>query len=263
MLEAKIPKLEETSAELAPLDAVVQKGLAYSPESRFATAREMAAALERTVPPATDSEVGEWIERIAGPVLARRAKAVADIERASPAAPEESEPVSTPAPTSEAPMERSVVVLTRPAPLPRTSHVRLVGVAAATLAVAVAALLFVMKPSGGAAEVITPSTRVAVTTATETATAPPSPEPSPPPPAAVASAPAVEPATPVVTPSALPMPAAHPAMRVERAAAARPPKPAAPRALESAQAAVRPVADCSPPYTFDALGRKHYKADCL
>ena len=62
------------------LDATVLKALAMDPEERFTTAREMAISIERTVPPATGSEVADWVEAIARDVLNSRAAMVAEIE---------------------------------------------------------------------------------------------------------------------------------------------------------------------------------------
>ena len=65
---------------LKAVDQVTLRALEANPERRFATAREMAIALERCVPPATASEVGEWVEAIAADVLHKRARIVAEIE---------------------------------------------------------------------------------------------------------------------------------------------------------------------------------------
>jgi eukaryotic-like serine/threonine-protein kinase len=62
------------------IDAVVLKGLARDPDERYATAHEMALALEDAIPPATPRRIQEWIHGIAADVLARRAKDVAEIE---------------------------------------------------------------------------------------------------------------------------------------------------------------------------------------
>ncbi len=62
------------------LDAVVMKGLAKNPADRYATARDMAAALESVAPHATAREVGEWVEEAGGDSLRRRAALVAEIE---------------------------------------------------------------------------------------------------------------------------------------------------------------------------------------
>jgi serine/threonine-protein kinase len=70
----------ELSAEL---DAVCLRALAADPNARYATAREMAAALEQSVSPASALELSAWIETTAGPALRERAACIAEIERAS------------------------------------------------------------------------------------------------------------------------------------------------------------------------------------
>jgi len=62
------------------LDRVVMKGLARDPSDRFATAREMAVALEEAAPAASAATVGEWVEVIASISLANRGRRVAQIE---------------------------------------------------------------------------------------------------------------------------------------------------------------------------------------
>ncbi|HEY1697764.1 MAG TPA: serine/threonine-protein kinase [Polyangiaceae bacterium] len=65
------------------LDAIVLHGLARNPEQRFGTAREMALALEKVGPLATATEIGEWVESLAAPVLAERAMRLGRLERES------------------------------------------------------------------------------------------------------------------------------------------------------------------------------------
>ena len=62
------------------LDATILRALAMDPGSRFTTAREMAIEIERKLPPATGSEVADWVEHIAKEVLSSRAAMVAEIE---------------------------------------------------------------------------------------------------------------------------------------------------------------------------------------
>ncbi len=64
----------------AELESVVMRGLERDPERRFATARDMAIALENQAALATPIEVGAWVERVAGVTLALRAERVAAIE---------------------------------------------------------------------------------------------------------------------------------------------------------------------------------------
>jgi serine/threonine-protein kinase len=61
-------------ADIAPeLDAIVMRGLAREREQRYATAREMALELERKLGIATQSEVSDWLQHIAGAALEQRA----------------------------------------------------------------------------------------------------------------------------------------------------------------------------------------------
>lgn len=62
----------------AALEAVIARALARFPEQRFATAREMAAALAEAAPPASPLEVGAWVEDLARDEMARRATLVRD-----------------------------------------------------------------------------------------------------------------------------------------------------------------------------------------
>ncbi len=59
------------------------QGLESIPANRFRTAWDMAAALEKTVRPASVREVSEWVEGIAGDQLRSRARRVAEVESAS------------------------------------------------------------------------------------------------------------------------------------------------------------------------------------
>jgi len=65
------------------LDAIVLHGLARNPEQRFATAREMALALERLGDLARPSEIGEWVEGLAAEALTARAVRLQEVERSS------------------------------------------------------------------------------------------------------------------------------------------------------------------------------------
>ncbi len=71
---------QEAFALFAKIDELVLRSLAAEPTQRFATARDMAVALERCIPPATPFEVGEWVESVAAEVLGVRANLVAEIE---------------------------------------------------------------------------------------------------------------------------------------------------------------------------------------
>jgi serine/threonine-protein kinase len=65
------------------LDELVLRGLAREPGARYASAREMARALEKCLPLAPASDIGEYVEKMAGPTLAKRAERIAKIESGS------------------------------------------------------------------------------------------------------------------------------------------------------------------------------------
>jgi eukaryotic-like serine/threonine-protein kinase len=65
----------------AAVDEVVLRALASRPEQRFATAREMAHALERALPPLRAPAVGEWVEHTLGAELRARSALIAAVER--------------------------------------------------------------------------------------------------------------------------------------------------------------------------------------
>jgi len=65
------------------LDAIVLHGLARTPDQRFATAREMALALERLGELAPASEIGAWVEALAAPTLTERAVRLKQLEMTS------------------------------------------------------------------------------------------------------------------------------------------------------------------------------------
>jgi serine/threonine protein kinase len=64
-------------------DEIVGRALAQGPPERFDTARDMALAIEKIVPMASATRVGEWLEGLAGHRLALRAKVIAQIESES------------------------------------------------------------------------------------------------------------------------------------------------------------------------------------
>ncbi|MDB4945144.1 MAG: Serine/threonine-protein kinase Pkn6 [Labilithrix sp.] len=61
-------------------DAALLRALSRDPAQRHATARELAFELEKCVGVASATEVGEWVEQMAGPVLTAREDQIAQIE---------------------------------------------------------------------------------------------------------------------------------------------------------------------------------------
>jgi eukaryotic-like serine/threonine-protein kinase len=77
----RIPPPSAHAAAIPPeLDAVVLRGLDRDPSRRFASAHEMALALERSSPRAPASEVGDWVRSLAGDVIEERARKLEEIE---------------------------------------------------------------------------------------------------------------------------------------------------------------------------------------
>jgi serine/threonine-protein kinase len=61
------------------LDEVVMKGLRANPAERYRTALELAAAIERVIPPATQGVLGEWVIRTAAEALAQEVEMLKQI----------------------------------------------------------------------------------------------------------------------------------------------------------------------------------------
>jgi formylglycine-generating enzyme required for sulfatase activity len=79
-LEKPSTHVPDLSSEL---DAIAMKALEREPERRFASAREMAVALEKAGALATPSQIGEWCERIAHDTLVQRSQKLTELERSS------------------------------------------------------------------------------------------------------------------------------------------------------------------------------------
>ena len=62
------------------VDAVVLRGLSREPGARFATAKEMAVALEQALPPAPPSAIGEWVASRAHAALEERSAILARLD---------------------------------------------------------------------------------------------------------------------------------------------------------------------------------------
>jgi serine/threonine protein kinase len=109
---AKQPPSAHNPEVAHELNELVLRGLSSNPEARFASAREMARALQRATRLASASDVGDWLEEIAGPDVRARAQKVTAIEStgAMPAAsPHESrDPVLRSSPPVSMGLERGL-----------------------------------------------------------------------------------------------------------------------------------------------------------
>ena len=248
------------------LDFVVLRSLARDPANRFATAREMALALERGVGFAAPSEVGEWVDAIAHEELAKRARRVADIERrcasAIDSAPElesgiAERPMMEDAPgesvsgirAGELPSQVSTISVSKsehyPGLPPRKKERAIlwpaIAGAAILAALTMAVLLASRSPRSPApAGISAPS--LSLTTPLTAATPLPATEA---PHASAANTGTSSIAVAPTPPPALPTPRPSPPRPVARPAAPKPPS------------------ECDPPFTRDAQGHKHYKLSCL
>jgi eukaryotic-like serine/threonine-protein kinase len=109
ILDETVPVPSSKVAGLRPtLDAAVMKGLEKDPRDRWQTAREFAAALERAMPTAPLTDIGEFVESIAGQSLTERARRLKEIESRSEILPAVRPPNPTiPAPRSVPPQSAS------------------------------------------------------------------------------------------------------------------------------------------------------------
>jgi serine/threonine-protein kinase len=236
----------------AATDAVVMRGLARALDQRFATARDMALAIEQTIGLASPYEVGEWVESVASEEIGRRAQSIADIE--SSAARESVPRVSVAEETGVPPHSQvSSMSVARPAlSLDPGGHDKRVfrGVLGLAVALAVAGVILGglglrgSRASGGSAGTPTQVAHEARALALVGAAT------------AKSSSSATAPSTP-----SPPVSAADPWTGPPPTGRPLPPPPfPAPAAAKPA----KPSAACDPPFTVDpSTGRKKYKLECL
>jgi serine/threonine-protein kinase len=92
------------------LDAIVLRGMAADPGERFATASEMADALEGAIVMASPREIAAWVRAAVGSVLEERARMLSEIESASAGAIEPPSRGRSPAPPPAEPCSGLVPV---------------------------------------------------------------------------------------------------------------------------------------------------------
>ena len=280
--EPVLPPSSRNDQVNAALDAIVVRALAHEPKERYASAREMADAIEACVPLASTSSVGRFLQGVVTQELDRHSALIAEIENGSTISvrpPGEEAPsvrkilaALTSRRTSDAPTKtfnarveppeelsaRSQISMTRSprvSELPYDRRKRMLqwGIASSTL-VGLIALVFSLAHSRAESELLATS-RVVASQATPHA------------------APLPVPATPPVqAPADAPGPATTPASSAE--SVVKPEPLTAPRALstqptthaattQKVAARVTSAVSCSPPYIVDARGIRHMKLSCL
>jgi serine/threonine protein kinase len=257
---SRVPKLS------AKLDEIVMRALATSEADRFGSALEMAQALEDAAPIAARTQIAAWVERHAAAALAERAALVASVEAMAHSVP----PPALSAPVS-AGLHELLPETLRPPRLPALSSARqqrlrlpwLIGAGAATL-LGVFSIALTFRSSRSAEAMPNPAGPALAPTsaAREPIIAPEQPVPLP--------APSPEPAAPAAASSA-PEPPRTAAEPPQTAPAATPPHPKTSeeqregtKSLAAKPAkSLPPSANCSPPYTTDAQGRRKYKVECF
>ncbi len=156
------------------IDTVVMRALERDVTKRFATAQDMADALESAVTPASARRIGDWAKSVAGERIAKRAASISDVERSGPVLPPSPSSGSFPQLT---PAEGAVLAMPPappPAPPQRSALVPvLLGVTGIAIAIAVVAVVTMRdSPSTAAAPSATVSTTAtSVSSAIASATA--------------------------------------------------------------------------------------------
>jgi serine/threonine protein kinase len=232
VLEQKVEPPSRFSSDVpAALDDVVMRGLQRNPDQRFASAHEMALALEHAIALPTQSKVARWVNDACGERISARAQLIARIDSDS----------HVPVPTAS-----SAASVTQVPPDPSTQLSTTLDAprrARAPRLAVIAALGALVLIAGGA------TWRSLRTT-----------EPAKSPSAAPAASPAVAPAPAAPAPAPAPVPAASPAPAADVGSA---------RATKPSPAKTRPVRDvrkrkpnCNPPYTVDKDGIHIPKKEC-
>jgi serine/threonine-protein kinase len=225
-LVARVRRPSQLAPEVGPeLDVILEKGLSRDPAARYATAEGMALDIEACVPAVRPSEVGDWVQRMAGDALGERARVVAALEAAG-------EPTAIPPAAPTVPRRRALWIVAASV--------------AGAAGIAAAATLVVRGGTSTAAP-------VAVSSATSPATVAASAPPAPPPSATASSAP--PPPIPTTPPTAT---ATLVAPTSAASVVTRPPKSAAPVRVGRSS---RP--GCDPPYSIDSAGRQIFKPECM
>ena len=231
------------------LERIILRGLARDRDQRYATAREMAIALETCLPVASASAIGGWVERLAGDALTSRAHRIATIESSTTLPQIElPSPPSAPATLSglnDIAEQAAVLSKVGQGAAPARARGLLVGLAAAAAILAAGALLLI-------------SSAKHAPDAAADADAADDPKPAA---AAVREAPVTPSAPPVTSVVNAVAPTATASAPASATPAAKPAAAPAPRATPAPPP--QPAKSCKPPYTIDSAGFRHMKPECL
>ena len=259
-LEAPIKPPSEVAAHVPKeLDALVLKALERHVEGRYATARELAIALEEATPLAPPREVGAWVERLASAALTRRAGRIAQMETASVTVAQLPAPAAKEARVDEV-ATRADKVATRAdeiatpaslaAPIAGPVRARIVAALGAASIVVIALLWIQARPRPLSAS----------ETALSSSASPALREASAPLASSEASAPLAS-----SEPLAVASPP-RPPLVAEPSAAREATTPARSRLVTPARSGRASAGDprrCSPPYTVDTNGVRHLRPECI
>jgi serine/threonine-protein kinase len=245
-LRGSVPPPSALVPEARAFDPIVLRALRRAPSDRFATALEMAEAIERAVSCATPREVGAWATTLGAAQLAEREALLASME----SSPLESHPprdsqatVVLPTPIDDVFSVHGLNsdihgdTTREPGPDGRKKVLLAIGGIASALAISLAGIhaRSAPLPVANAAPV----------------TSPPAPLPDAPATAVVETPPPA-----ATQPDALPIHARLPSPRATASAA--PPA----KAPSNARRASKAATECNPPYDLDARGIKRYKPQC-
>ncbi len=254
ILELSALPPSQLAAGLSPeVDAVILRALARDRQERFASAAEMADALEASLRPAPAAQVSVWVQELAGETLRARAEQVRRIEAALPLS--SSSTAALPLASSDRVDRDSVAVDVTRSDLATATGSRRSRLAVLLVPLALVGILAGVFAARAGMASCASAWRMPAPSASTSAPADSAASAEPPAaasPASSASSAAIP--TPAdsapVAPASAPSAVAH--VRAPAQAGSRP----APRARPSKN-------NCTPPYVIDANGGHTFKPECL